>query len=220
MGAINIFIQARMSSARFPGKILAPLNGKPILKHVIDRVKQVIDIDDVVVLTSTEASDDPVVAYLTQLNCTYFRGPLNNVFERFQTALYKFPCEYFVRISADSPFIDPALLQYMCQKVKVQQCDIFSNIAVRTFPKGQSIEIAKTKTFLSVDSGCLTKMESEHVFPYFYNHRMKYKISNVKNKNNESHLNFCVDTLEDLKRLTGSIIAYQFYQEASCQENC
>lgn len=203
MGTItHIFIQARMSSSRFPGKILAPLHGKPILKHVIDRAKQVENAEKVIVLTSPEESDNPVVAYLEHINCFYFRGDLSNVFERFQSALKVFPCDYFVRVSADSPFIDSKLIEFMINKIKKNDNDIISNVVKRTFPKGQSIEIAKSKTFLSVDRSLLTSEEFEHVFPYFYRNQSCYKIDSVENTRDESHLNYCVDTLQDLQRLS------------------
>ena len=116
MTKINIFIQARMSSARFPGKVLAPFNGEPLIKRVLDRVSKISDINDIVVLTSTELSDNPLASYLSSLNCNVFRGDLNNVFLRFKSALNCYPCEYCVRICADSPLIDSSLIQFMVDK--------------------------------------------------------------------------------------------------------
>lgn len=212
---INIMIQARMSSRRFPGKILAPLNGQPILKHIIDRTKQVKNANQVIVVTSDETSDDPVMAYVKSLNAFCFRGSLNNVFNRFYCALKIFPCNYFVRLSADSPFIDPSLIEYLINFAKKNHYDVITNVLERTFPKGQSVEIIKSAIFSSIDQSVLTEAEKEHVFPYFYHHQNHFKIYSVRNIKNENHLNFCVDTIDDLNRLHQTSLDYHFCRDTT-----
>ena len=205
-----------MSSTRFPGKVLAPLRGKPALKQVVDGARQVKRVNKVVVLTSSEESDDPLVSYLEYIHCPFFRGSLHHVFDRFQSALHVFPCDYFVRVSADSPFINAGLFELMIQKIFETDDDVISNVLVRTFPKGQSVEIMKSEKFLSVDKSLLTTDEAEHVFPYFYKNNKDYKIKMIKNISDESHLNFCVDTLQDLAQLNSENVFYQFNSEILC----
>ena len=213
---VNIFIQARMSSQRFPGKVLAPLHNKPILKHVIEHAKKAKNANNVIVLTSNEESDDPIAAYLDSIHFAYYRGSLNNVFHRFQFALKLFPCDYFVRISADSPFLNSALLEKMIQYSQENNYDIISNVVERTFPKGHSVEIAKSKIFLSVNQDRLSSEEMEHVFPFFYKHMTDYKIYSIRQDKNESHLNDCVDTLDDLQRLHSAQSHYTFCRDRIC----
>src|SRR5687768_15528626 len=110
---IKVFIQARMSSSRFPGKVLAPVNGIPMISRVIDRVTHAFDRQSLVVATSIEASDDPLVLYVQSLGLNVFRGPLENVFERFRLCLTSNPCDWFFRISADSPFLNSHIFQLM-----------------------------------------------------------------------------------------------------------
>lgn len=207
---INIFIQARMSSTRFPGKVLAPLHNKPILRHVVERAKRVSHVNQVVVLTSTDETDDPVASYMEHIDCFYYRGSLDNVFHRFQNALGLFPCDYFVRVSADSPFLESDLLEWMIEKSIDNDYDIISNVIVRTFPKGQSVEIVKSNVLMSVDKSLLTQLEAEHVLPYFYKNESQYKICSIKNMHDDSDLNFCVDTIQDLKTLSFLNYSYQF----------
>ncbi len=216
---INIFIQARMSSARFPGKVLAPLHNKPLIKHVIDQAKKVSHIHKIVVVTSLEESDDPLSSYLEYIKCDYFRGHLDNVFDRFQSGLKIFICDYFVRLSADSPYLNPDLIEYMVREIKTADYDLISNVMLRSFPKGQSIEIAKTKTFLNVNKMELTKEESEHVFPYFYQNKNKFKICSIKNNRDESRFNMCIDTIKDLTRLSVVQYPYQFCQPLPVEQN-
>ncbi|HLB43394.1 MAG TPA: NTP transferase domain-containing protein [Gammaproteobacteria bacterium] len=206
----NIFIQARMSSRRFPGKVLAHLYNKPLIKHIVDSSKKVNGIHKVVVLTSLEESDDLLSSYLKQLKCDYFRGSLEDVFCRFQSALKMFPCDYFVRLSADSPLLSSDLIEYMTNQLNNISCDIVSNVVIRTFPKGQSIEIAKAKTFMNVNKNKLLKEDCEHVFPYFYRNKNKFKVLSIKNNIDESNVNMCIDTVEDLERLSSGQFSYQF----------
>src|ERR1700690_261368 len=97
---IKVFIQARMSSSRFPGKVLAPVNGKPMIARVIRCVAGSFGSDSIVVATSDETSDDPLASYIESLDVKVFRGPLENVFERFRLCLNTNPCDWFFRISA------------------------------------------------------------------------------------------------------------------------
>ena len=105
-----IFVQARMSSSRLPGKVLLDLGGKPILRWVVDRCLQARFGTQVVVLTSTESDDDAIVSYCKSEGIDYFRGPLENVLERFYLAAKYYNVMNFVRITADCPFVEPAII--------------------------------------------------------------------------------------------------------------
>ena len=214
--SVNIFIQARMSSARFPGKMLAPLNGKPLIKHMIERVSEVPDIQNVVILTSAEQSDDPLVCYLEREEHNVFRGDLNNVFLRFQEALKAHPCESFVRICGDSPIINTDLIAHMVGLFKQKECDFLSNVHHKKFPKGQSIEMIKSNVFMDVDPKSLTSEQQEHVMPYFYENTKKYKSYFPDCTVNNRHINCCVDTIEDLKNIESGNITYDFKKEDVC----
>src|SRR5262245_39745954 len=94
-----------MGSARFPGKVLAPFRGRPLIASVIARVSEA-GPGAIVVATTTESTDDPLVAYLHQLDVPVFRGQEANVVARFQACLADYPCRWFLRVCADSPLID------------------------------------------------------------------------------------------------------------------
>ena len=104
---VRFFVQARMSSTRFPGKVLAPLHGRPLKDHVLARVSQAVPLDMITVATSTDESDDPLVAYIAQSGVSVFRGALEEVVVRFQQCLDQFPCKWVARVCADSPLWDP-----------------------------------------------------------------------------------------------------------------
>ena len=191
-----------MSSNRFPGKVLAPLRGKPLISHVIDRCTDVEGICDVILLTSKEKSDDPLCKYLEFLGHKFFRGSLLNVFYRYQAALKKFPCDYVVRICGDSPLLSVDLMNYMIDLcISNRDKELFSNVFLKTFPKGQSIEIIKSKNFENIDSNELNSDQREHVFPYFYDRIPNKKSVLLKQKFLTDMPNYCVDIVEDLSRL-------------------
>ena len=103
-------IQARMSSTRLPGKVLLPLAGKPVIHHIVDRAKSCENIGKVVVATSVENSDNPLVEYCKKNNIEYYRGNLNNVLSRFIAILNLNNYDYCVRITGDCPLIHPPFI--------------------------------------------------------------------------------------------------------------
>ncbi len=216
---VNIFIQARMSSSRYPGKVLAPVCGVPIIKHVVSRMQEVNNKNRVVVLTSEQTSDDPLSAFLTSINCLVFRGDINNVFDRFQKALDQHPCDYFVRLCADSPFIDINLVQLLIEKTISTECDFASNVFFRSFPKGQSVEIIRSDLFKKMLREDLDDYEREHVTPYFYKHRDRYKSLFFGLTENLSYINQCIDTINDLENIELNKSEYFFNEKDICLLN-
>ncbi len=201
MLSIRAFIQARMTSERLPGKVLAPFKGRPLLDWVIEGVAQVIPRKAITVLTSENASDDPVASYLQDKDITVFRGPEKDVFARFQKALKSQPCEWVLRISADSPLLDAAVLQEVID-ARQAELDLVTTIYPRTFPKGKNAELIRADTLLKIDAKKLSANESEHVTPIFYLHPEQFQIFNIESGNPHwAQHSFAIDTLEDLKRL-------------------
>jgi spore coat polysaccharide biosynthesis protein SpsF (cytidylyltransferase family) len=191
-----------MSSKRFPGKVLAPFNGIPILTRVIGRVSKVISSGRIVVLTSTNQSDDPLVCYMLDAGISVYRGPLENVFERFQLCLREYPCSWFFRICADSPLIDNEILKTMLIRNDKLDVDLITNVFPRTFPKGQSVEMLNADTFSGIDPYSLNLGQQEHVTKVYYENPESYRIINVESsERNLAAINLSVDTIEDLYRL-------------------
>jgi spore coat polysaccharide biosynthesis protein SpsF len=199
---IAAFIQARMSSTRFPGKVLAPLGGRPIIARVIDRVAGAVPPDRIVVVTSSENSDDPLAAYVEHLGFTVFRGPLDDVFARFRLCLDQYPCEWFFRISADSPLLNRAVLTAMLPHAAGGAVDLVTNVLRRTFPHGHSAELLNAQSFAAIPAGPLTAAEREHVTQHYYEHPAQFRIVNLETSDAAyGAQNFAVDTLDDLRRL-------------------
>ena len=181
MSAIGIFVQARMSSRRFPGKVLAPLAGRPLIDHVVERCGQAFGLEAVVLATSTHASDDALAAHAAKKGWRHFRGDLDDVVKRFQQCLAAYPCDWFVRISGDSPLIDPELIARIAER-RAERYDLVTNVQRRTFPPGQSVEVIRGECFARIDSPSLAADEREHVTQVFYRSPGKYRILNVASR--------------------------------------
>lgn len=192
-------IQARFSSTRLPGKVLKKIEGKEILYHLLTNLKKSKYIKKIFVLTSNSTEDNKICNFCKKQNINFFRGPLQNTFLRFYLFLKKNNTKNFIRLSADSPLLDYKLLDAMILLSRKKDYDIFTNIFPRTFPKGQSIEIVKTKSFLSIKNKLLTTEEKEHLTKYFYNNPLKFKIYNYSNYINYSNYNLSVDTIDDFR---------------------
>lgn len=190
-----------MSSRRFPGKVLERLRGKPVLRHLLDRLARVSPRDRIVVATSEDPSDDPLAAYVRESGHPLFRGPLDDVFLRFRRCLEAHPCDWFHRISADSPLFDETLVPRFEEIAGASPADLITNVFPRSFPKGHSLETVRAATFLKID-GPLTLEQKEHVTKYFYENPTRFRIQNVSSGTPElAMVNLCVDTIEDLRRL-------------------
>lgn len=191
-----------MSSTRFPGKVLAPLCGQPIITHVILQVARVIPSDRITVATTSEQSDDPLASYVQDIGISIYRGPLDDVFTRFRLCLKEYPCTWFFRVCGDSPLLDCALLQTALSYGDRQDVDIVTNVFPRTCPIGKSVEMLKSATFAAIDSKRLTPEEKEHLTMVYYNHPTEFKIINIELEDpGLAEESFCVNTLEDLRRL-------------------
>lgn len=212
---IRAFVQARMSSRRFPGKVLAPLGRQPILKRLLDKIVPVVPLSQVVVLTSGEAADDPLASYTQSLGVTVYRGELDNVAGRFLSCLREHPCDWFIRLCADSPLLDSTVLKTIASYQERLDLDVVTNVYPRTFPRGHSVEMVKAESFATLAVQTLSAEEQEHVTAVFYQHPQRFRILNVTSGDpRQARLSYAVDTLEDLRRLEAIGNANGWWEEA------
>ena len=148
--SIIAVIQVRMSSNRLPGKAMRLVGGRALLGHVLDRVRRCQSLDGLSIATSTHADDDPVVAFAEAEGVMVHRGALHDVAGRLLEAGHAAGAEAIVRISADSPLIDPEIVDHAVSLFRRERPDVVSNIVRRTFPKGQSVEVIRLATLTRV----------------------------------------------------------------------
>lgn len=201
--SVRIFVQARMNSVRLPGKMLAPFRGRPMVDHVMAAGRAALpDPRNVILLTSTAATDDPLAAYADVRRWSCFRGDLENVLKRYVDAAKEFPSTWIIRICGDSPLIMSRYIQECLAVAEAGHYDVVTNVRPRTFPKGHSVEIVKADIFKTIEMEKTTGEQREHVLPWFYKNVREEKIYNVKCPADFPFDHSCaIDVLDDLKRL-------------------
>ena len=175
-----IIIQARMSSQRLPGKVLMNIAGQPMLERVCHRVMQSNGAKKVVIATSNDSSDDQIEQFCDLRNISCFRGALDDVAGRFLAVIRREGAEEFIRISGDSPLIDPSLIDIAIFEYRSALYDLVTNVLHRTFPKGQSVELVRSSSFKQMYDESISPDDREHVTKWFYRSDINFKIRNFK----------------------------------------
>ena len=167
------------------------------IAYIIKRLKRIRFKKKIILLTSKNKSDDPIIRYCIRNNLSFFRGDLKNVYRRYCDAIKKYKISKFVRINADSPLIDPKIIDKGISIFRKKKFDLVTNCMIRTFPKGQSVEIINSKIFLNNFKNIKSNKHKEHIFLYYYKNKNKFKIYNFKLKKRKNQLNQSIDTLKD-----------------------
>ncbi len=177
---VVVVVVARMSSSRLPGKTLMSLADRPMLGRVVERVAQSQQADSVLVATSTDPSDDPIAEWSSEAGMCCFRGSLANVALRVHEAGKEAGADGIVRVSADSPFIDPAIIDHAIGLFRRSDVDLVTNVFPRTFPKGESIEVIAIEALERVLAEGLSPAQAEHVTQVFYDRAKQFRIVNFR----------------------------------------
>ena len=197
-----------MSSRRFPGKVLVPFRGQPLLGLVYDRAVEagICDAQHVVVLTSAHPSDDAIEAYCREHALGCFRGPLDDVLGRFAGAAVRHGGKWIVRLTADSPLVPVELMRFVAPLLDESAWDLVTTTHRRTLPKGMNIEAFTVGALTrALEDGDLSDSDREHVTAYFHRHPEKFRICNVwLRSHNHSALEYAVDDPDDLARIEDS----------------
>ncbi len=191
--SVNAIIQARCGSTRFPNKVFALIDGKPLLWHVVNRLKYATKIDDIIVATTVSEKDDKIEEWCKENNVHCFRGSEENVLNRYYSASEAFPSDYVVRITADDPFKEPKVIDAVITKLIEEGYDHVTNNLPPSFPEGLDCEAFKKEALDRSEKEAETAFEREHVTQYIYHHPEIFKIGNVSNPKNLSYLRWTVD---------------------------
>ena len=198
---ILAILQARLSSSRLPGKVLAPLAGAPMILRQIERVRRARRIDRLVVATSDQASDDGLAAVVAAAGVDVHRGPLDDVLARFIGALAAFgPADHVVRLTADCPLADPAVIDATIDGVLKAGADYGSNTPPhRTFPKGLDVECMTAETLQRAADLAASPEEHEHVTWGIYHHPELYRLAYFSQAADEGDVRWTVDYPRDFE---------------------
>lgn len=194
-----IIVQARMTSTRLPGKVLKKILGKPLLEYQIERLRRIKNADEIVVATTENDTDWPIVNLCSRLNVAYFRGSEEDVLARYYGAATAHAADIVVRITSDCPVIDPEVCdeaigwflqhRHNCDYLRLEKC-----------PRGLDIEVLSYKVLKECFQEANEQPDREHVTTFIYRRhpeRYKIKFKYMNFPEDLSHHRWTVDTPED-----------------------
>lgn len=196
---VNISIEARMTSSRLPGKVLKNVIGKPFLELMIERIKRAKYIDDIIIATTINQTDDPIIELCEKLKVKYYRGSELDVLERVYLAHKEFQSDIVIETTGDCPLIEPKLIDNCILTYLNQDFDYVATSEERTYPNGQNIQVFAFKLLEYLNYNALTEYDREHVSPHIYQNPDKFNIKYIDAK--KAHfapdLRLTLDTQED-----------------------
>ena len=198
---VGIIIQARMGSRRLPGKIMKLINSKPILFHMLKQIKQSQLHDEIIICTSNKKENDSVRNFCKKNNISCFSGSENNLVNRYYLAAKKYDIKTIVRLTADCPLIDPKIIDNCIKKFNSRKYDFVANTSPpygKSFPDGVDVEVFSFNTIETVNWECKNKQDLEHVTPYIWRKKSRFKLYRSDLKENLSKYRFTLDYEEDL----------------------
>jgi len=178
MKKIVAIIQARMSSTRLPGKVMLPLSGKPVLYRIWERLNSSRLIDEIVVATSIDPSDDPIVQFCHENNIHSFRGSLEDVLDRFYQTAVEFNADCILRITADCPVLDPIVIDAILSSYLSGDFDCIGLSG--EFPDGLDCTAINSNALKFVNEQATLQSDREHVVPYMLKSENNFKLGEVE----------------------------------------
>ena len=198
---IDAIFQARLSSTRLPRKLLLKLVDRPLLSHVIERIKCAKQVSRIIVATTAKDIDDPICELLDNLSIPYYRGNEDDVLDRFYQASRIYGVNHILRVTPDDPFKDPDIIDRVAQ-VYINSdgaYDYISNILTPSFPDGLDVEIFSFKALEKAWKEANLPSEREHVTPYLWKNPEIFKVCNIENSQDQSSHRWTIDRKKDFE---------------------
>jgi spore coat polysaccharide biosynthesis protein SpsF len=195
-------VQARTGSSRFPGKVLAELEGAPLLTQELRRLRRARMLDEIVVATTTSEGDDAVVELAEREGVRWYRGSETDVLGRYVAAAREAGAESVVRVTADCPLLDPEVVDLVVARLHESEAelDYASNVVERSFPQGLDVEAFFVDVLERLNRLASSPSAREHVTWYLrFEHPELFLVGSVDAEDDDSDLRWTVDTPSDLE---------------------
>lgn len=196
---IVAIVQARMTSRRLPGKILLPLGKYTVLELVVERLRQSHQVDEVLVATSADASDDAVENECKRIGVRLFRGSLNDVLDRYVQASRQVPSSLVVRITADCPLIDPDVVDEVVLAALAGGWD-YGGLGGE-FPDGLDCECIRPEALVRASELSTLRSDREHVTPFMKRNPEIFRCGEVRLFDGLGHVRWTLDEPADYNLL-------------------
>ncbi len=190
-----------MSSTRLPGKVLRPVLGVPMLGRQIERLRRSRRIDQLVVVTSVNRSDDKLARFCQSIGVECFRGSLEDVLDRFYQAALHYRPEHIVRLTGDCPLADPELIDRVISLHLEGGFDYSSNIIEPTFPDGLDVEVFRFAALERAWKEAVLPSHREHVTIFLHSQPKLFRLGSYRGRSDFHELRWTVDEPEDLRKV-------------------
>lgn len=193
-------IEARMTSSRLPGKVLAPLGGRPALEVMVERLRKIERLDQIVIATTVNATDDPLQSLAERLGVGIWRGSEDDVLQRVLDAARAYEADVIVEFTGDCPLIDPEIAAQVIDTYQRAKVDYVSNVMTRSYPMGMETQVFARSILEDVARRTQDAHDHEHVSLYIYRNPQLYSLHNVAAPEalTRPDLRLTLDTKEDL----------------------
>lgn len=193
---IVALVQARMGSTRLPNKVMKPIGGIPMIELLLSRLSKAKELDQIVVATSVDVRNQPLVEHVQKLGYACEQGSENDVLGRFVQAAQKHKADVVVRITGDCPLVDPELVDEVIRRFKAAGVDYFSNTNPPTYPDGLDIEVCSLNVLEQASHETSKPFDHEHVTPYL-REPGRFKTASMQHNEDLSALRWTVDDPAD-----------------------
>jgi spore coat polysaccharide biosynthesis protein SpsF len=202
---ITATIEARMTSSRLPGKVLMPFGGVPALEVLVKRVSRARYIDEIVVATTVNDTDEPIAALCKKLGVACWRGSEDDVLQRVLDAAQHSKADLICELMGDSPFIDPLLIDHAITSHLSGSYDYTSNFfPVNTFPLGFAVQVFPVEILERVEQLTQDPVDRSHVSCFIYHNPRLFRLNGVaaNAENSGPDIRVALDTQNDYELMT------------------
>lgn len=198
---VAIIVQARLGSTRLHGKVMMDVLGRPLLSFLVERLEHCKNAQTFLIATTANPLDHSIVIFCEDQHIPFFIGSEENVLDRYYQAALGCSADIIVRITADCPLIDPAIVDRVIDTFlsHYPRYDYVSNVVRRTYPRGMDVEVFSFPTLQKMHRFALKPSEREHVTSYIFNHPEQFSIGSVTAEQDHSRYRLTVDTEEDFR---------------------
>jgi|SRR3989339_389252 len=193
----SVIIQARMSSTRLPGKVMMKVIGKPLIGHMIDRLRHASMIDKIIVATSIDNANNLMYDYLKSYGVIVYRGSENDVLARFYEAAHKYKLKYIIRVTADCPLIDPNIIDKFVSDFFSRGADYVCGTS--RLAEGLDTEVFSFEVLEQAYRQAKKKSEREHVTVYVHNNPTLFNLVKIDNETDDGKYRITVDEPVDFE---------------------
>ena len=196
---ITVMIQARTGSTRLPNKVLAKIEKKPMIWHIINRVKKIKSVQQIALITTKEQDDKILLKLAKENGIIEFAGMTSDVLDRHYQCAKMINADPIIRITSDCPLVDPVIVEEVLQFYLKNKYDFVSNAIIPTYPDGIDVEVFSFEALEKAAKKAKKSYDREHVTTYFISHPNQFKVFSYQNEKDFSSLRWTVDRKEDLK---------------------